>query len=162
MDDNTQRRVELYVRSLAPCGTRNEQDAIVERLLDLERRDVVADVDLTVWGDAVCMDDASSRVGVGQRVADRIRDFHCWCDDRQVSLDPFFTWSEVESSIAEDSFRRVVPPQRCLAIYVDDRLEDVYPSSVEGDVRSLEEGLASLEDDSTRRTDHSLVFEEVS
>lgn len=162
MDDSTQRRVELYVRSLAPSGTRNEQDAIVERLLDLERWDVVDDVDLTVWGDAVCLDSASAQAGTGKRVAERIRDFYSWCEDRRASLDPFFAWSNVDSSISGDSFRRVVPPHCCLAIYVDDQLEEVYPSSVEGDVRSLEDGLRSLEEDSARRLDHSIIFEEVS
>ena len=160
MDDSTSRRVELYVRSLAPCGTRNEQDAIVERLLDLERRDVVDDVDLMVWGDAVCLDGASVRAGAGQRVAERIQDFFCWAEDREVSLEPFFTWSDVDASMSGESFRRVVPPQRCLATYVDDGLEDVYPSSVEGSLRSLEDGVSSLEADGVRRTDHSLVYEE--
>lgn len=161
MDESTPRRVELYVRSLAPCGTSNEQNAIIEQLLDMERRGVVDDVDLTVWGNAVCLDDVSTQVGTGQRVADRIRNFYTWCENQQASLEPFFTWSDVDSSISGDSFRRVVPPQRCLAIYVDDRLEEVYPSRVKGNVRSLEDGLRSLEGGSTRRFDRTVVFEEV-
>jgi hypothetical protein len=161
MEDSTSRRAELYVRSLAPCGTRNEQDAIVERLLDLERRDILADVDLSVWGDAVCLDGASTQVGAGQRVADRIQEFYCWCEDRRVSLEPFFTWSDVDASMSNESFRRVVPPQRCLAVYVDDTLKDVYPSSLEGRHRSLKDGLRALEVVETRRTDQSQVFEGV-
>lgn len=160
MDNSTSRRVELYVRSLAPCGTRNEQDAIIERLLDLERRDAVDDVDLTVWGSAVCLDAASAQLGAGQRVAERIQEFYCWCEDRRASLEPHFTWSDVESSIAGDSYRRVVPPQRCLAIYEDDALQDVYPSSVEGRPRSVEEGLRVLEEGGPRQYEHSLAFEE--
>lgn len=145
MDDTSTRRVELYLRSLAPCGARNEQDAIVQRLLDLERRDVVDDVDLTVWGDAVCLDGTSAGVGAGRRITERIRAFHSWCEDRRASLDPFFTWSTVESSIADDTFRRVVPPHRLLAIYVDDQLEEVYPRRAEGETQSLTDGLQSLE-----------------
>lgn len=144
-DDTETRRVELYLRSLAPCGGRNEQDAIIRRLLDLERRDVLNDVDLTVWGNAVCLDATSARVGDGVRIAERIQAFHDWCEDRRASLEPFFTWSTVESSIADDSFHRVVPPHRLLAIYVGDQLEEVYPRNVEGKTYSLTEGLRSLE-----------------
>lgn len=162
MDDSNSRNVELYVRSLAPYGTRNEQDAIVERLLDLERRDVIDDVDLTIWGSEVCLDSASAQVGTGRRVAERIRDFYGWCEDHRASIEPFFDLSTVESSITGDSFHRVVPPHRCLAIYVDDRLEEVYPNTVEGNVRSLEDGLSSLEENDTRRLGNSAVFEEVS
>jgi len=111
MEGTTQRRVELYVRSLAPCGTSTEQNEVVERLHDLDRRDVVDDdVDLTVWGDAVCLDGASATVGTGRQVADRVREFYGWCADGPTSLDPFFTWSTVESSLSGDSFRRVVLP----------------------------------------------------
>lgn len=161
MNDDTSHRVELYVRSLAPCGVRTKQEAIVERLLDLEREGVLDHVDLTVWGDAVCLDGASAHVGVGSHVAERIRTFHDWCENRRTSLDPFFTWSDVESSITGDSFQRVVPPHRCLAVYVDDRLREVYPCEVDGAVRSLEEGLQSLERRRSRTIDPSVVSEEV-
>jgi len=160
MDDTTQRRVELYVRSLAPCGTSTEQDEVVERLRDLERRDVVDDVDLTVWGDAVCLDGASATVGTGRHVADRVREFHDWCEGSRTSLDPFFTRSTVESSISGDSYRRVVLPHRCLAVYAGDRLEEVYPRQVEGAVESLADGVRSLERVADRNADPSLAFEE--
>lgn len=160
-DDVEEQRVELYVRSLAPCGTNDEQNAIVERLLDLERRGVVADVDLVVWGNAVCMDGASAQVGVGARVADRIRSFQRWCADRRASLEPFFTWSVVDASLSDDSFERVVPPHRCLAVYADDRLQTVYPRTVEGTIRSVEAGLRALERRVARDRDPAAAFEEV-
>lgn len=145
MDETQPPRVELYVRSLAPCESRAAQDAIVERLLALERKGVVDEVDLTVWGDAVCLDGASARVGLGEAIADRIRTFHEWCRDTGVSLDPFFTWSSVDASIAGESHERVVPPHRCLAVYAGDTLREVYPCSVGGTPRSLEDGLRALE-----------------
>lgn len=161
MNQNESRRVELYVRSLAPGGTRHRQDAIVERLLALERRDIVDEIDLTVWGKAVCLDGTSAHVGTGARIAERIRAFHRWCEDGPSSLDPFFTWSAVDSSISGESFHRVVPPHRCLAVYVGDRLADLYPRRVDGDVRSLEDGLRSLEGLGSRRSGLSTVLEEI-
>jgi len=161
MEGTTQRRVELYVRSLAPCGTSTEQNEIVERLRDLERRDVVDDVDLTVWGDAVCLDGASATVGTGTQVADRVREFYSWCADGPASLDPFFTWSTVESSLSGDSFRRVVLPQRCLALYDDGQLQEVYPRQVDGAVESLADGVRSLEPTADGNAGPSLAFEEV-
>lgn len=147
MDKNEPQRAELYVRSLAPSGTRETQDAIVDRLRHLERNGLVDEIDLTVWGDAVCLENASSRVGVGAAVAERIQSFHDWCRNTCVSLDPFFTWSSVESTFAGDSHERVIPPQRCLAVYVGDRLRAVYPCAVDGVPRSLEDGLRRLERD---------------
>lgn len=160
MDDTTQRRVELYVQSLAPCGTSAEQNEVVERLRDLERRDVVDHVDLTVWGDAVCLDGASATVGTGRHVAERVREFHSWCENGRDSLQPFFTWSTVESSLSGDSYRRVVLPHRCLAVYAGDQLEAVYPRQSEGAVQSLADGLRSLEGAADRNADPSLAFEE--
>lgn len=161
MNDDRTQRVELYVRSLAPCGAKNDQDAIIERLLALQRQGIIDDVDLTVWGDAICLDGASARVGVGAQVTERIRAFHRWCEDEKASLEPFFTWSGVDSSISGDSFERVVPPHRCLAIYEGDRLQEVYPCSIDGVTWSLEEGLRSLEQHSSRSVRQSTVFEEV-
>jgi len=161
MEGTTQRRVELYVRSLAPCGTSTEQNEVVERLHDLDRRDVVDDVDLTVWGDPVCLDGASATVGTGRQVADRVREFYGWCADGPTSLDPFFTWSTVESSLSGDSFRRVVLPQRCLALYDDGQLLEVYPRQVDGTVESLADGVRSLESAANGNADPSLAFEEV-
>ena len=160
MDESTSRNVELYVRSLAPCETRNEQDAIVERLQDLEQRGVVDDVDLTVWGNAVCLDGATAQVGTGSQVAERIREFYRWCEDEHASLEPYFTTSVVDSETYGDTFRRVVPPHRCLAVYEDDQLRAVYPSSVEGTDRSLADGLASLEADDTVRHQNAFAIEE--
>ncbi len=108
------------------------------------------------------MDGASAKVGVGARVADRIRSFQCWCSDRRASLEPFFTWSDVEASIPGDAYERVVPPHRCLAVYAGDRLQAVYPRTVEGTTRSVEEGLRALERRGTRDRDSVAVSEEVS
>lgn len=161
MDDNTSRNVELYVRSLAPCGTRNEQDTIIERLLDLEEEGAVDEVDLTVWGNAVCLDGTSADVGTGKRVAERIQDFHSWSERGEASLEPFFNFSIVDSSIYGDTFRRVIPPHRCLAVYEDDQLQEVYPSTVNGTARTLQEGLQALEGDETAAQSSEVVFEEV-
>lgn len=144
MNDTTP-RVELYVRSLAPCGEWTTQEAIVERLLDLERRDRIEAVDLWVWGNAVCLDGSAARIGHGAHVSERIRTFYEWCRDTPASLDPFFTRSAVESSLSAESFDRVVPPHRCLALYAETDLTAVYPCAVGDEAVSLEAGLDALE-----------------
>lgn len=161
MGNNEPMRAELYVQSLAPCGGRDTQEAIVKRLLALEQNGPIDDINLMVWGKSVCLDSASASIGVGSHVAQRIRDFHDWCADKRASLDPFFTWSTVDSSIAGDAFHRVVPPQRCLAIYVGDQLRDVYPHSIDGNTRSLEDGLQSIEHHRSQHTDTLPLSEEV-
>jgi len=161
METNEPQRVELFVRSLAPNGARETQEAVVTRLLDLEREGVVDEVDLTVWGDAVCLDDASVSVGIGSYVADRIQAFHSWCEGTRASLEPYFEWAAVDSSLSNESYYRVVPPHRCLAVYVGDTVGDVYPRTMDGNPETLEDGLRALEPDRSRRTEPSRTLEEV-
>lgn len=161
MGENEPRRVELYVRTLAPSGARETQEAIIDRLIDLERAGVVDEIDVTVWGDAVPLSGASVHVGAGAVVADRIRAFHAWCENRRASLEPFFTWSVVDSSLSGEAYRRVVPPHRCLAVYVGDTLREVYPRTIDGEPQSLQDGLRSLEQSGSRRPGPFSTMEEV-
>lgn len=145
MEDSDPRTAELFVRTLAPSGARETQERVVERLVELERRGAVDEVDLTVWGDAVCMEGASARLGTGSHVAERLRAFRRWCEESGASLAPFFTWSAVDSSITGECYDRVVPPHRCLAVYRNDAVVDVYPSRRGDETWSLEDGLRALE-----------------
>lgn len=161
MEDSDPRTVELFVRTLAPSSARESQDDVVERLVELERREAVDDVDLTVWGDAVCMDGACARLGTGSHVTDRLRAFRRWCEECGASLDPFFTWSAVDSSITGECYERVVPPHRCLAVYRNDAVVDVYPSRIGDQTRSLEDGLRALERRANDANASTAVPEEV-
>lgn len=145
MYDSDTTRAELYVRSLAPVGTRDRQGAVVDRLRSLRRSGVLEDVDLTVWGDSVCLEGPNARIGSGRHIADRITAFRRWAEESDAEIEPFFEDTEVDSSMTGECFRRVVPPTMCLAVYADGELADVYPSVVDGDVRSVEDGLAELD-----------------
>lgn len=135
----------MYVRSLAPVGCRDRQDAVVDQLRDLRRRGRIDDVDLTVWGDSVCLEGPNARVGAGRQIVDRIITFRRWCEDADVSIDPFFEDATVDSSVTDECFRRIVPPMMCLAIYAGEELAAIYPCVEDGETLSVEEGLTALE-----------------
>ncbi len=118
---------------------------MVDRLQSLRRNGALEDVDLTVWGDSVCMEGPNARIGSGRRIADRIAAFRQWAEESEAEIDPFFEDTEVDSSMTGECFRRVVPPTVCLAVYADGELVDVYPSMVDGEVRSVEDGLTELD-----------------
>lgn len=145
MTDSEPRLVELFVRSLTPPGARAAQNDIVDRMVALREADVVEEVDLTVWGNGVPLSGTCARVGVGSHVANAIRAFRRWCEERDASLEPFFTWSAVDSSITGESYDRVVPPHRCLAVWDDDGVAAVYPCRIGDETRSIEDGLRALE-----------------
>lgn len=145
MHDSDPTRAELYVRSLAPVGSRDRQAAAVDRLQGLRASGVLEDVDLTVWGDSICLEGPNARIGSGRRIADRVRQFREWAAEGDAEIDPFFEDAVVDSSMTGECFRRVVPPTMCLAVYAEERLTGVYPCVVDGEVRDVEDGLAVLD-----------------
>lgn len=145
MEDSDRPRVELFVRTLAPTGAMGRQEAVVERLLALERRGGIAAVELTVWGSAVTLDSSCASVGSGVAVARRVRRFRRWARDRDVSLEPALATRTVDSSITGESYERVSLPRLCLAVYEGADLLAVYPHRRGDETRSLGDGIAALE-----------------
>lgn len=146
IDDIEAARVEVFVRSLAPAGAVGRQNAIVERLLKLKRSGIVADVDVTVWGDGIALGGPNARIGASRRIVDTISEFRRWCDEHDASIDQFFERTTVDSSITGESYIRLVLPSICLAVYDDrDDLRSVFPSAAGDTTYSVEDGLRRLE-----------------
>ncbi|MFC5972764.1 HTH domain-containing protein [Halomarina salina] len=123
-----ERRIELYVRSLAPGGTHRQQDTVVRRLDDLLRESAIDDYDVRVWGDRICHASASARTADGRHVQDRLARIERWADEEGRSLDGVYREVHCDSAITEESWTEVRFPEIALAEFVDDQLVHLAPS----------------------------------
>ncbi|MBV0923095.1 hypothetical protein KTS45_02685 [Halomicroarcula limicola] len=141
----TDLRVEVFVHSLAPVGCKEKQDTLVERLRALVADGELADIDLHVWGDSVATGGPLAEVGAGERISAAIGEFYELAAKTDVSISPFFRISKVTSSVTDESFRRIVPPHCCIALYAEDELVGVFPSLIDGVACTPDDAVAYLE-----------------
>jgi len=141
---DTNLRAKVFVRSLAPVSRKQTQDELVAQLDGLAQSGALADVDLIVWGDSVCTASPLSEVGCGERIVDAIGEFYALAAESPLSIDPFFRISQVTAEFTGESFRRIVPPQQCLAVYDDSKLVAVFPSLIDGVVYTPQDALSYL------------------
>lgn len=137
-------RVELFVRSFAPTGAHEQQQAIVDRLVELAAENRIGTISSTVWGDRICPGTAS-KLTTGQSILDDIDRFREWAQRHGASLEPFFEEHEVRSMF-EDAHTVIVPPVLCLAVSDGDELWGVFPCVSRGEVCSVMDGLTFLDD----------------
>ncbi|MDS0276789.1 hypothetical protein NDI85_03215 [Halomicroarcula sp. S1AR25-4] len=136
---------EVFVHSLAPVGSKQQQDALVERLSGLVEEGLLEELDLLVWGDSICTGSLLASIGSGKRIVSTIGEFYALAAKRGISISPFFRISKVTSSFADESFRRIVPPCRCLALYAERELVAVFPCLIDGVAYTPEDAVAALE-----------------
>jgi len=135
----------VFVHSLAPVDCKQSHDTLADRLQSLVAAGEFADLDLLVWGDSICTGSPLTDIGNGERIVDAISEFYSLAAESQLSISPFFSITTVTSEFTEDSFRRIVPPCRCLALYDDEELVAVFPSIIDGVAYTPQEVLTYLE-----------------
>jgi hypothetical protein len=146
-------RIEAYVRSLAPPpGPKQRQEDVLDRLDRLEQHDTVDETTVSVWGAAICLDGPYRDTAACRRIESRIERFRQWARqaDCPVSL-PFETQS-VTSTVVDDQYERLVPPQVCLAVHTDEDLQLVLPCEIDGQSIAVCEALDWLEADAAPAT----------
>jgi hypothetical protein len=147
------RHVELYVRSLAPRQARQQQDAVIDRLVDLEREGRIDEFTLLVWGRQVPASPARTRTDAGLFALNRIAVFTEWADGNGYSVDEQFQRRTVDSTITDETYQVVTVPVMTLAAYRDEDLQFVAPvSGPDGDV-TVQDRLAELATDATPTVD---------
>ena len=151
-------RATVFVHSLAPVSSKESQDRLVDDLETLDERGELTDVDLLVWGDSICVGSPLASVGAGQRILDAIGAFYDLAADSDISIAPFFRVSNVATEYSEESFRRIVPPCRAVALYDAEELVAVFPCLVDGTAHTPDDLLAYLTD-RVPRTGRLLVDE---
>lgn len=124
---DTHTRAELYVRSLAPRGAQASQEAVVQRLLDMESERGL-EFSVTVWGDRIATDSAVTRTEAGRTTVETVRRFESWAAANGYTVEPFFSDVQRES-LVDGAYDAIVPPHLCLALYEDGDVAGVFPCS---------------------------------
>lgn len=132
-DGTTPPDIELYLRSLAPDGTRPAVDDIVERLQRLDAAGAIADLTVHVTGEKVCPESPTTQTGPGQRLLDRVAAFEAWADRTDRSISEPFRRVEDARGIDGSDHSGVTFPTMAMAEYEDDDLRFVSPTT-EGSV----------------------------
>lgn len=137
-----QPRVDLYVESLCPTGSHQQQKAVIERLNAMEERGRIAGFSVVVWGKRIPCDE---RTSVGESILDRIGSIKAWSDSAGTSLAPFFGTSEADSMLTDETRATIDLPALCLVEYRRDDIAFVAPCSEDGTVCTVTDRLDELE-----------------
>lgn len=140
------RSLELFVRSLAPEGTGDEQVAVVNQLDHLKESGQIGAYSVTVWGNAVTHDSPLAQTEAGEEVLGRVAEFEQWAADEGVSLDRFIQRDEVHSSIRNTTQTVIRLPAMMIAEYEDGELQHVTPHERDDEVLTVQDRLDSLGD----------------
>lgn len=139
------RRVQLFVRSLSPSGSRRQQRAVLERLATLEEAGRISEYDVHVWGKQAPASSSETHTDAGSYALDRVSRFREWAAVNEVSMESTFELREVDAEISDDHYRTLVFPTFLLAEYRDDAIECVTPHRSEDGVATVVDRLARLD-----------------
>lgn len=133
--------VDLFVRSLAPFGTRSSLESLIERLETLQASGAIDSLQVRVWGDAVRTEDATAIPEDGDAtvitgddgIVARITDLFSFAANSPCSIGRYFRVATDGSLVDDESRRRLIPPRRCLSIRRAGELAAVFPCDVGAD-----------------------------
>lgn len=130
--------VEVYVRSLSPEGT-PQQQAIFDRLNALSMEGEIDYWTVHVVGKEVCPETATS-TDPGQFICERIQQFKAWGEDNDVSFGSFFERRRVSSELTGDEYETVDIPSVTLAEFDREGTLQFVTPSFEGETHHTPEG----------------------
>lgn len=122
-------RIELYLRSLAPAPGNSIQNDSLDALRQLEESDRLDSVRARVWGDSICT--KTPEISGLTDMLETITRIYSFSAENDPTVTPFFSIRRVDSSLADESFERIVPPQRTLLTYQDGSLIGVFPCLID-------------------------------
>jgi hypothetical protein len=127
-------------------GANDQQNAVVNRLRELDAADRIEGYEVHVWNSRVQLSDGETQSDVAV-----YREFRSWADDADVDVDPFFTVRERESFV-DGTARELIFPVMCLAVRADGELRTVAPHRHGHETNTVQDCLDALETlDSTAR-----------
>lgn len=117
--------LDLYLRS--SMSAHEQYQSIVERLKGLVEKGVIAGFDTYDWADEIMVRANESRHERCNFAIDKFREFEDWAERTGMDIRPCFDIREYESSFTNETRKVVVLPVMCVAAYLEDELEAVYP-----------------------------------
>ncbi|MFC6757365.1 HTH domain-containing protein [Halomicroarcula sp. GCM10025894] len=143
--NQTEPHVELYVRSMLPDGAGSRQEAVIDKLDELERREEIAGYNVVVWGKQIAPESAAANTEAGRYILNRVAEFKQWALSNNVSLESFYQRTSVDSEVTESAYDAMVLPVMGLAEYDGNELAHVAPCTRGEAVHTITDRLERLE-----------------
>lgn len=141
--NSSQLRATLKLRAFPPHGIADVQRRTLARLHRLVDVGTLATIDVDVWGSHAVMDSLTDHEHAPSLEA--VSDFERWAEKHDYTLAPAFARRECGSMIDDETREVRVVPLVTLAVYEGDRLEAVYPHADDDRVRTVADGIETLE-----------------
>lgn len=133
----------LKLRAFPSHGITDVRHRALTRLHRLADAGTLASVNVDVWGGHAVTESLTDHDDAAAAAV--VPDFERWAEEHGYTLAPAFACRE-RGSMLDDETREVwVVPLVTLAVYEGDRLEAVYPHADGDRVRTVDDGLATLE-----------------
>jgi hypothetical protein len=124
-------RVETFIRSLTPAaGTHSRQAQLLRTLEQQAETGQIEQYDVTLLGEKLCLCDHCRALHDDTEVLDVVEQLESW-HDRGIRSSGFAA-HDIDSSITDEQYSVVIPPEISLGIYVDDSLAGVFPCMAAG------------------------------
>jgi hypothetical protein len=136
-------RLDVFVRSYVPVsGTHSQRTRLLERLSTATEHGLIDEYSVDVLGEGVCLCHNCQQTGLANQLTDTIRTLRTWRDGSMSATG--FTERYVSSSLTQEEYRTLVPPELAVGIYVDGSLSGVFPCGTNESKYSVAEYLDTL------------------
>lgn len=135
-------QVTMYLRSLPPTDSDQQQRTLLERLRTMERAGDIAGVEVEIWGERIPSDPETT---AGQSILNKIEALEAWSGRAGTSLAPFFQRRMSGSLLTEDTAESIAPPICCIVEHEGDTIHHVAPCIDDGTVKTVADRLDIIE-----------------
>lgn len=124
-------RIELFVRSLTPSqGTHDSRKWMLYRLEGMVESDFLDSYDINVVGEGMCLCESCLDTRLARHMYETLTTLR---DGGDATVEPLgFSERTIDSSLTDEQYSVLTPPEISLAVYVDDTLRGVFPATVDG------------------------------
>jgi hypothetical protein len=147
-------RIEFFVQTLAPVENHESQGHLVDTLTELRANEQLGDVCVTVWGSRICTEGPIASLDSGKHIVETIGDFFAFAADEGVNISLHFRIKDVDSSMTGQSFKSIVPPSQCTAMYEADELVGVFPCMIDDECYTVRDAVEALEARADQSTEY--------
>lgn len=118
---------------LPPLGAKSKQESVLTTLEELVDDGEIDEFTVTITGNRLCLCDTCMKTDAESTLINRFKELDEWGRDHDASTSPFFETRTLDSTMAGETARALVPPRLSVALYCDGELSGVFPCEM-GDV----------------------------
>jgi hypothetical protein len=125
-ESTTSHHLNVFVRSFRPpLGVHGQRKRIFSKVRHANNRGRIDGFDIYVTGEGFCLCDQCAEVAEENTLREAVLQLDRWTEE---GLEPTgFERREVNSSLTDESYQVLVPPEIAFGIYLDGTLAGVFP-----------------------------------